>query len=325
MKRFAVIGCGWITAALHGPVYGAYVREHPDLVPAACCDVDLGRAEEIRRRFGFQRAWSDPRAMLAEEDLDAVCLNVPPGLASALGCVVLRRGVALLSEKPPGLTPDELENMIAAAREGGAGHMVAFNRRWAPLTRRLRSRLEGLAVEHLLCTQSRVNRRDADFGTTLVHAVDTVGFLAGSEYRRVQIEWRELADVAPGAANYVLRAEMANGALAEIAVTPMAGIAVERTLVSARHFSAELRHPTGADGTGGLDIYTQGRCESSLNGVEAAGGNEAWCLEGFYQEDAAFFDALLEGRKPPDGLETARQAVAIMAAARERRREVVFA
>lgn len=324
--RFAVIGCGWITGAVHAPAYLHYMKEHPEVIPAACCDIDPGRAEAVRAGFGFERAWNDPEAMLAGEELDAVCLNVPPAMTCALGCLVLRRGIALLCEKPPGQTPEELERLITTAVEGKAAHMVAFNRRWMPLVRELRDRLDNRQVEHVQYTLSRVGRKDNDFGTTAVHAVDAVRFLTNSEYRRVQIHYRELPDIGEGVANYALMAEMTSGALAEIALTPLAGMAVERATVSARGWSADLRMPVGAaDRDGRLRISVDGRLEADLDGIQTAGGNEEWRLSGFYQEDAAFFDALRAGLKPPDGLETARQSVMIMRAMKERQPGVEFA
>jgi myo-inositol 2-dehydrogenase / D-chiro-inositol 1-dehydrogenase len=322
--RFAVIGCGWITGAIHAPALAFYLREHPEMVPAACCDIDPVRAETVREKFGFLRAWSDVEAMLAVEPLDAVCLNVPPALTCELGCQVLRRGIPLLSEKPPGLTSDELERLITAAHEGGAAHMVAFNRRWMPLTLELRSRLGNRQVEHVQYTLSRVARRDPDFSTTAVHAVDAVSFLAGSAYRRVEIRWREMPEEGGGVADFSLYGEMESGAQVEIAVTPLAGVSVERALVSARGWSVDLHCPTGADGGGKLELYHEGQLEAALDGKQLAGGDEDWRLGGFYNEDAAFFDSLSAGRKPPDGLETARQVVAIMQAIRERRSQVVF-
>jgi myo-inositol 2-dehydrogenase / D-chiro-inositol 1-dehydrogenase len=323
--RFAVIGCGWITGAVHAPAYIHYIDQHPDLEPVVCCDIDPAKAELVRHRFGFQRSASDAVQLLDSEKLDAVCLNVPPALTSELGCQVLRRGIALLCEKPPGLRSDELERMISAAAESGAPNMVAFNRRWMPLMRELRSQLAGRPVDAIQYSLSRVGRKDADFSTTAIHAVDAVRFLAGSDYNRVQISCRDLSEMGPGIANYALNAEMANGALVGITVTPLAGIVAERALVSARGWSADLHCPTGADGSGRLEIYADGKLEVALDGKEAAGGGEEWRLGGFYQEDAAFFDALREGREPPDGLETARQSVAIMQAISERRSEVVFA
>lgn len=323
--RFAVVGCGWISAAMHGPAYAVCIREHPDLVPAACCDVDAGKAEALAKQVGFERTYTDLDIMLERERLDAVCLNVPPHLACELGCRVLRRGIALLTEKPPGLTRQDLERLIAAAHAGGARHMVAFNRRWAPLLRELRRQLGACDVEHVCYIQSRVGRRDADFSTTLIHAVDAVRALAGSDYRRVCITYQELAEVGPGIANYFLSAEMAGGGLAQIEVTPLAGVALERALVSARGWSAELRHPTGTDGVGQLNVFKQGELRVSLTGSEAAGGMEEWRTAGFLQEDRAFFTGLLSGHELPDGLESARQSVAVMEAVRERRAEVVFA
>jgi predicted dehydrogenase len=322
--RFAVIGCGWVTQAMHAPSYAQYMKEHPDLVPVACCDIDPGKAEAVRSQFGFLRAWSDVTGMLAEENLDAVCLNVPPALAGELGCQVLRRGLALLCEKPPGLTPDEVERLIAAAKESGAAHMVAFNRRWMPLTRELVKQLDGRQVEYVQYTLSRVGRNDPDFSTTAVHAVDAVRFLAGSDYRRVQIRRHDLAEMGEGAANFSLSGEMQNGALVEIAITPLAGLAVERALVSAHGWTADLHCPTGADGSGRLDVYAAGRLMAGLDGATAAGGAEAWRTGGFYQEDAAFFDSLRAGRTSPDGLESARQSIAIMHAIKEQKLEIIF-
>jgi predicted dehydrogenase len=323
--RFAVIGCGWITGALHAPSYAQIMREQGGLEAAACCDVDAARAEQTRARFGFGRAYTDPLRLLAEERLDAVCLNVPPALTCELACAVLRRGIALLTEKPPGLTTAELEQMIAAAEAGGAAHMVAFNRRWMPLARELRARLGDRPVEHVQYSMVRAGRRDADFSTTAVHAVDAASFLAGSAYRALRIGYQELPEEGPGAANFYLDAEMVGGAQVRIAATPLAGATIERALVAARGWSADLRCPVGNDGAGRLEIYAGGKPEAVVEGAACADGNEEWRLGGFYQENQAFFNALLAGERPPDGLESARQAVAIMQALRERRAEVVFA
>ena len=80
---------------------------------------------------------------------------------------------------------------MAAARAGGCGgrevpHQVAFNRRYVPLLAELRERIRllpaGATLQHVRYEMVRVNRRDPDFSTTAVHAIDAVRFIAGADF-----------------------------------------------------------------------------------------------------------------------------------------------
>jgi predicted dehydrogenase len=104
-----VIGCGWVSMECHGPAYVEYARSHPDVLLAACCDVDPQRSEEFRVRFSFRRAYRDYLDMLENEQPQAVALNVPPQAMCLLGCDILRRGYPLICEKPPGLSLAEID------------------------------------------------------------------------------------------------------------------------------------------------------------------------------------------------------------------------
>ena len=70
--KLCAIGCGEHAASSHGPAQARYAAEHPDVVLAACSDLDPARAERHRERFGFARGYSDPWAMLEAERPDAV-------------------------------------------------------------------------------------------------------------------------------------------------------------------------------------------------------------------------------------------------------------
>ena len=59
-------------------------RGIPDVVLAACSDLDAARAERHRARFGFARSYSDPWAMLDAERPDAVALAVPEDATCAV-------------------------------------------------------------------------------------------------------------------------------------------------------------------------------------------------------------------------------------------------
>ncbi len=139
--KICVIGCGALANSHHGPAYVKYARDHLNTELTACCDLVAQKAADYTRRFGFQRWYSDPLRMLETERPDAVCLVVPPAMTCTLTCQVLEMGFPLLLEKPPGLTTEEIDRMIAAARASGTPNQVAFNRRYTPLVAALKQRL----------------------------------------------------------------------------------------------------------------------------------------------------------------------------------------
>ena len=161
--KLCQIGCGEHARVAHGPSQARCAAERADLVLAGCCDLDAARAESFRRDFGYGRAFTDPAAMLEAERPDAVVVVVPVERTVAVGSLVLERGIPLLLEKPPGETVAEVDRLIAAAERGGRAvpHQVAFNRRFAPLVRELRRRIEEAGpLQHLHYEMTRVERRD---------------------------------------------------------------------------------------------------------------------------------------------------------------------
>ena len=141
MTRLATIGCGEHATGTHGPSLALYAERHPGTELVACCDLDPGKAERYRARFGFARAYTDLRRMLDTERPDAVSLVAPVERTCELACLIFEWGFPLLVEKPPGRTVAEVDRMIAAA--GGVAHQVAFNRRFAPLLRELKRDVKG--------------------------------------------------------------------------------------------------------------------------------------------------------------------------------------
>src|SRR5262249_8060681 len=141
MVKLCQIGCGEHARVAHGPSQRRSAAERPELVLAACADLDQTKAESFRAEFGYARAYADASAMLDAERPEAVVVVVPVERAVAVGTLVLERGVPMLLEKPPGATVAEVDILIAAAERRGVPHQVAFNRRHAPLVRELRRRI----------------------------------------------------------------------------------------------------------------------------------------------------------------------------------------
>jgi predicted dehydrogenase len=323
--KLCQIGCGEHSRVAHGPAQARCAAERRGLVLAACCDLDPERAESFRSAFGFARAFTDAAAMLDAERPDAVVVVVPVERSAAVGCMVLERGIPLLLEKPPGASVAEVDRLSAAAERGGrVPHQVAFNRRFAPLVRELRRRIEAAGpLQHVHYEMTRVERRDPDFSATAIHGLDAVRYLAGCDYAEARFRYRELPELGLGVADILVDAVMASGATAQLAFCPVAGVLVERASVHAHGQTLFLQVPmwSGVDSPGRLWHFTGGVLGAELSGDRVGDGTALFELGGFYRETAAFLDALEAGREPSPSLRESRQSVEIAEHVRERREE----
>ena len=323
--RICTIGCGSMALGRHGPSWARYARMHPGVELAACCDLDGAKAARLAERFGFARTYTSVDEMLQAEHPDAVCLIAPVERTCELSCQVFAAGYPLLMEKPPGRTVEETDRMIAAA--GVTANQVAFNRRHNPLVQHLRRRLAeaagGSGIQHVYYEVTRVGRRDPDFSTTAIHGIDAVRFIAGSDYAHVRFRYCEFPALGPGVCDIFMDCVMQSSATAHLSFCPVAGAVTERAIahVGDSSFFMDVAMEGGVDTRGRLAHFRAGRIEHDMTAAEAAGSDEAFVTEGFYGENAAFFDALRESRRPDGDLRDARQSVEVAQHIRERREE----
>ncbi len=316
--KIAVIGCGWVSQACHGPAYQAYASQTGAIELAACCDVDPARAEEFRARFGFGRAYSNFREMLEKEKPAAVCLNVPEKLTCEIGVEILRQRRALLAEKPPGISTAEVDRLVSAANEFGITNMAAFNRRYMPLMAELKRQLQTYPIDHLHYQLARIGRTEGDFSPTAVHAIDAARFLIGVDFQEIQFHYREHPALGKNVVDFHLDCRFTNGKTASIEITPACGINVERAILHGEGRTFTLACANGIDFPGSLRHYEKGQLFLDLDGREYCQTDQEYVLQGFYAEDAAFFDALRSGTPVQDDLRSAHQSVEVMQCLRER-------
>jgi myo-inositol 2-dehydrogenase/D-chiro-inositol 1-dehydrogenase len=321
--RLCQIGCGEHARVAHGPSQARCARERRDLLLAGCCDVEQERADAFRREFGYAHAFADVAAMLEAERPDAVVVVVPIERTVAVGAQVLERGIPILLEKPPGTTALEVDRLIAAAERDGrpVPHQVAFNRRFAPLLRELRCRIEaGPPLQHIHYEMTRVERRDPDFSTTAIHGLDAVRYLAGADYAQARFRYRELPGLGPGVADILVDAVMTTGATAHLAFCPVAGALVERATAQAHGHTLFAHVPMwgGPDSPGRLWHFVGGALAADVAGDQTGDGPALFELGGFYGQTAAFLEALAQGRPPSPSLRESRQSVEMAQRVRER-------
>jgi predicted dehydrogenase len=137
---FALIGAGAHAAAALVPALtraGGHLRT---VVTRGGLD-----AVVVARRFGAEQAATDIEAVLADPRIDAVMIATPHDSHAKLTVAALRAGKHVYVEKPLALRHAELDD-IAAAYADAANRLLAvgFNRRFSPLTIKLRDMLANI-------------------------------------------------------------------------------------------------------------------------------------------------------------------------------------
>jgi predicted dehydrogenase len=106
--QLGLVGCGVI-----GQVHLRVAQRIPGARFVAVCDVRGDIARDVAATHAITRVYTDPAALIADGDVDAVILGVPANLRTALGVQVLRAGKHLLTEKPVAMNADEVRQLIA--------------------------------------------------------------------------------------------------------------------------------------------------------------------------------------------------------------------
>jgi predicted dehydrogenase len=109
---------------------------------AAICGRDGPAAERARALFGWARAETDWRKIVAAPDIDVVDISTGNDTHCEMALAALQAGKAVLCEKPLARNLAEARLMLAAARRSGAVHMVCHNYRRIPAVALARQMIE---------------------------------------------------------------------------------------------------------------------------------------------------------------------------------------
>ena len=183
----AFIGAGnYARSVLLPAVTRAGARDLRTVVTATAISAH-GAAE----KFGFANAATDPQVALDDEDVATIFIATRHDSHARLASDALRAGKNVFVEKPLALNREELETVMAAARQGPGLLTVGFNRRFAPMIIEAKASLgpaPGPLVMNYRINAGPIPRDNwvhADEGGGRIagevcHFVDTLSALAGA-------------------------------------------------------------------------------------------------------------------------------------------------
>jgi predicted dehydrogenase len=185
--RGALIGCGFF-----GRIQLEAWHRMPDVEIVAACDPDLDRAKQAA-----PRAYAEPEAMLAAEQLDFVDIATRPDSHLPLVRLAVAHRIPAICQKPVAESLAQAIEMARVAGASGVRVMVHENWRWQPWYRELKRLLDAGTIgrPHYLALRHRMSDgvgeqpypRQPYFSQmprlllieTMIHFLDTARFLVG--------------------------------------------------------------------------------------------------------------------------------------------------
>ena len=147
MLRWAIIGCGLIGK-----------KRAATLAPGSLrwvCDTRIEAAEALRANHPECRATTDPAAIFADPEVDAVIVATWNHTLAPLALAAVQAGKHVIVEKPGALHSSQLIALRAAANTARVRVLVAYNHRWHPALHRAREIVAAGTVGDLMFLRGR--------------------------------------------------------------------------------------------------------------------------------------------------------------------------
>ena len=125
--RIALIGAG-LMGADHAGIVG---RDMHGATVQVVCDKDAGRARSVADACGARDVDTNPEAVIARDDVDAVIVASPDFTHASLSTACIAAGKCVLCEKPLSQSSTECLEVIEAEQRAGRRYvMLGFMRRY---------------------------------------------------------------------------------------------------------------------------------------------------------------------------------------------------
>jgi myo-inositol 2-dehydrogenase/D-chiro-inositol 1-dehydrogenase len=301
MIQLGVIGCGSHSRGYHLPALASLHTLLPELFNfSAVCDLDLTTAEETSQEYGFKRFYTELDHMLELEKLDACIAVTPIPITAEISMQVIRRGIPLLMEKPPGASMEETNQILSLVENTQVPVMVSMNRRFDPALQAALEWKGGRPLGFLGAKMYRHDRTESDFfATTAIHAVDTIRWMAGDVKQfTVVSRWVD------NARWYQITFEFESGTFGALEVLPTCGSQVESYEIMGPGY--RILANAGVMDKGEVMLWEAGRLVKE--GIPAK-EKLPYEQNGTYAETVEFLTAIQAGRQPHPSIAEVVQSV----------------
>jgi predicted dehydrogenase len=115
----------------------------------------MQQAQEFAHEFGAARAYDSTEALLADPDVDAVCIATPTYLHARQTIAAAKAGKHILVEKPMAMSTAECRIMIETCERQGVHLMVCYYQRFNARHQKTRELVEAGAIGQVTMAQAR--------------------------------------------------------------------------------------------------------------------------------------------------------------------------
>lgn len=173
--RLGLIGAGGIAQT-----HCRAISEVDGVEIVAVSDVVLQKAEKTAAQFGIAGVYADYNQMLANEEIDGVIVCTPTAMHAGPSIAALKAGKHVLCEKPMEATLDAAAEMVRTAHATGKILMVALKLRFSPQVITARRVVTEGTLGDLYYAECVADRRCGNPGGSFVRK-DMAGFGAAAD------------------------------------------------------------------------------------------------------------------------------------------------
>ncbi len=135
--KVGIIGASFAKAA-----YLPALRHTPGAEVVALASAHLDSAKAAADAFGVPHAYDDWKRMIADHQLDLVCIATPTVTHAPMALAALDAGAHVLCEKPTAMDAGEARTMLDRAVALGRVHMIDHELRFNPNRRKVKALIE---------------------------------------------------------------------------------------------------------------------------------------------------------------------------------------
>ena len=313
------IGAGSHAQRFHYPS----LQELDEVNLLAACDLDLKRANQVASQFKIEKIFYDYKQMVKEVDLDAVYIVVPPKALTRIALYCLSQRLHVFMEKPPGIDLQETEEMARMARKNKCKTMVGFNRRFSPLNREARRRVEQKGpITLCLAEYHKYHLGDSPYYgadnwlvVDIIHCLDILRWIGGEIGSIQSIVGRFGGNYDT---NFLALFQFKNGTQGMLCADYLSGSRIERIEIHGKGIAAYIESSDRALVYEGNRVHMNPQPCQILEAGEVAGSSEIRKSKGFFAEHQHFIDCIKKDIQPGTSLEDAVKTMELVNAIQKR-------